>query len=182
MARSRRAVSSRELRKRLRHIRMLAMDVDGVLTDGGMYYSETGDELKKFNTRDGMGIKMLQFAGIVTVFITKEKTAIVERRGRKLGVPEVHQGVDDKLSLLTRLIKKYRLSLKEVAYVGDDVNDLETLRVVGFSAAPGDAMTSVLEAVHYVCSKHGGEGVIREVSDLILGPSAHHPLNFSKST
>ena len=175
------AVSSRELRKRLRHIRMLAMDVDGVLTDGGMYYSENGDELKKFNTRDGMGIKMMQFAGIVTVFITKEKTAIVERRGQKLAVPEVHQGVDDKLSLLTRLIKKYGLSLKEVAYVGDDVNDLETLRVVGFSAAPADAMPSVLKAVHYVCSKRGGEGVIREVSDMILGPSAHQPLNFSKT-
>jgi len=160
---------------------MLAMDVDGVLTDGGMYYSENGDELKKFNTRDGMGIKMLQFAGIVTVFITKEKTAIVERRGRKLGVPEVHQGVDDKLSLLTGLIKKYRLSLKEVAYVGDDVNDLETLRVVGLSAAPADAMPSVLKAVHYVCSKRGGEGVIREVSDLILGPSAHQPLSFGKN-
>jgi 3-deoxy-D-manno-octulosonate 8-phosphate phosphatase (KDO 8-P phosphatase) len=176
-----RAVPSRELRKRLRHIRMLAMDVDGVLTDGGMYYSENGDELKKFNTRDGMGIKMMQFAGIVTVFITKEKTAIVERRGQKLAVPEVHQGVDDKLSLLTRLIKKYGLSLKEVAYVGDDVNDLETLRVVGFSAAPADAMSSVLKAVHYVCSKRGGEGVIREVSDMILGPSAHQPLNFSKT-
>jgi 3-deoxy-D-manno-octulosonate 8-phosphate phosphatase (KDO 8-P phosphatase) len=182
MARNRRAVPSSELRKKLHHIRMLAMDVDGVLTDGGMYYSETGDEQKKFNTRDGMGIKMLQFAGIVTVFITKEKTAIVERRGRKLGVPEVHQGVDDKLSLLTRLIKKYRLSLNQVAYVGDDVNDLETLGVVGFSAAPGDAMPSVLKTVHYVCRKRGGEGVIREVSDLILGPSAHQPLNFSKTS
>jgi YrbI family 3-deoxy-D-manno-octulosonate 8-phosphate phosphatase len=161
---------------------MLAMDVDGVLTDAGMYYSETGDELKKFNTRDGMGIKMLQFAGILTVFITKEKTAIVERRGRKLGVPEVHQGVDNKLALLRRLIKKHGLTLKEVAFVGDDVNDLETLRVVGFSAAPADAMPSVLEVVHYVCQKRGGEGVIREVSDLILGPSAHQALNFSKSS
>ena len=85
------------LLRKLKRVRLVAMDVDGVLTDAGMYYSESGDELKKFNTRDGMGIKMLQAAGLVTAFITREKTAIVERRGQKLAVPEVHQGVDDKL-------------------------------------------------------------------------------------
>ena len=148
---------------------MLAMDVDGVLTDGGMYYSEMGDELKKFHTRDGMGIKMLQLAGIVTAFITKEKTAIVERRGRKLAVPEVHQAADDKLSVLTRVLEKYGLDLDEVAYMGDDVNDLQALLAVGFSAAPADAMPSVLDVVHYVCKKRGGEGAVREVADLILG-------------
>jgi 3-deoxy-D-manno-octulosonate 8-phosphate phosphatase (KDO 8-P phosphatase) len=154
---------------------MLAMDVDGVLTDGGMYYSEMGDELKKFNTRDGMGIKMLQLAGIVTAFITKEKTAIVERRGRKLAVPEVHQAADDKLPVLTRVIEKYGLNLNEVAYIGDDVNDLQTLLAVGFSAAPADAMPSVLQVVHYVCKKRGGEGAVREVADLILGSPAYKP-------
>ena len=159
---------------------MLAMDVDGVLTDGGMYYSETGDELKKFNTRDGMGIKMLQFAGIVTAFITKEKTAIVERRGRKLAVPEIHQAADDKLSVLTRVIEKYGLSLDEVAYIGDDVNDLQTLLAVGFSAAPADAMPSVLRVVHYVCKKRGGEGAVREVGDLILDSRAHRPASRRK--
>jgi 3-deoxy-D-manno-octulosonate 8-phosphate phosphatase (KDO 8-P phosphatase) len=167
--------ASRGFQQRLRRVRMLAMDVDGVLTDGGMYYSEMGDELKKFNTRDGMGIKMLQFAGIVTAFITKEKTAIVERRGRKLAVPEVHQAADDKLSVLTRVIEKYGLNLKEVAYLGDDVNDLQTLKAVGFSAAPADAMPSVLQVVHYVCKKRGGEGAVREVADLILGSPAYKP-------
>ena len=182
MPRNRRtpAGSSRELQKRLRRVRMLAMDVDGVLTDGGMYYFETGDEVKKFNTRDGMGIKMLQSAGIVTAFITKEKTLIVERRGRKLAVPEVHQGADDKLTVLTRMIKKYGLTLNEVAYMGDDVNDLQTLLAVGFSAAPADAMPSVLRAVHYVCKKRGGEGAMREVADLILGPAAHQAYTFRK--
>jgi len=159
---------------------MLAMDVDGVLTDGGMYYSEMGDELKKFNTRDGMGIKMLQHAGIVTAFITKEKTAIVERRGRKLAVPEVHQAADDKLSVLIRVIEKYGLNLDEVAYIGDDVNDLQTLLAVGFSAAPADAMPSVLQVVHYVCKKGGGEGAVREVADLILGSPADRPGNRRK--
>ena len=156
------------LQARLRGIRLLAMDVDGVLTDAGMYYTESGDELKKFTTRDGMGIKMLQAAGLVTAFITREKTAIVERRGQKLAVPEVHQGVDDKLAVLTTLAKKYGLSLDQAAYIGDDVNDLEALRAVGFSAAPADAMTYVLKAVHYVCEKKGGEGAVREVADLIL--------------
>ena len=152
----------------LRRVRLLAMDVDGVLTDAGMYYSESGDELKKFNTRDGMGIKLLQAAGLVTAFITREKTTIVERRRQKLAVPEVHQGIDDKLAMLTALAKKYGLSLDQVAYIGDDVNDLEALRAVGFAAAPADAMTYVLKAVHYVCKKKGGEGAVREVADLIL--------------
>jgi YrbI family 3-deoxy-D-manno-octulosonate 8-phosphate phosphatase len=144
------------------------MDVDSVLTDAGMYYSESGDELKKFNTRDGMGIKMLQAAGLVTAFITKEKTTIVERRGQKLAVPEVHQGVDDKLAVLTTLAQKYGLSLDQVAYIGDDVNDLEALHAVGFSAAPADAIPSALKAVHYICAKKGGEGAVRELADLIL--------------
>src|SRR5256712_2376945 len=152
----------------LQRVQMLAMDVDGVLTDAGMYYTESGDELKKFNTRDGMGIKMLQAAGLVTAFITREKTTIVERRGHKLAVPEVHQGVDDKLAVLTTLGSKYGLTLDQVAYIGDDVNDLEALRSVGFSAAPADAMPSVLQAVHFVCKNKGGEGAVREVADLIL--------------
>lgn len=147
---------------------MLAMDVDGVLTDAGMYYAESGDEVKKFNARDGMGIKLLQAAGIITAFITKEQTAIVERRGRKLAVPEVHQGIDDKLTVLTRVAHTYGLTLNQVAYIGDDVNDLETLKAVGFSAAPADAMPLVIRAVQYVCAKKGGDGAVRELADLLL--------------
>src|SRR2546428_1944437 len=156
------------LLRKLQRVQMLAMDVDGVLTDAGMYYTESGDELKKFNTRDGMGIKMLQAAGFVTAFITREKTAIVERRGQKLAVPEVHQGVDDKRALLTTLVQKYGLSLEQVGYIGDDVNDLEALRAVGFSAAPADALPAVLKAVHFICKKKGGDGAVRELADLIL--------------
>jgi 3-deoxy-D-manno-octulosonate 8-phosphate phosphatase (KDO 8-P phosphatase) len=171
----------RHWQARLRRIRLFAMDVDGVLTDTGMYYSETGDELKKFNTRDGMGIKLLQHAGIITAFITKEKTAIVERRGAKLAVPEIHQGADDKLAVLRQLVEKYGLTLAEVAYIGDDVNDLEVLEAVGFSAAPADAVAAVLKVVDYVGVKKGGEGVVREVADLILGPSGQRPVNFRQS-
>lgn len=152
----------------LARIRLFATDVDGVLTDAGMYYSESGDELKKFNTRDGIGIKLLQEAGLVTAFITKEKTAIVARRGQKLAVPEVHQGVDDKLAVLRQLAVKYGLTLDQVAYVGDDVNDLEALEAVGFSAAPADGLPPVLKVADYVCRKRGGEGAVREVADLLL--------------
>ncbi|MFN3681057.1 MAG: KdsC family phosphatase [Nitrospira sp.] len=153
---------------RLRRIRLFAMDVDGVLTDAGMYYSESGDEWKKFNTRDGMGIKLLQKAGLITAIVTQERTRLVARRAEKLAIPEVHQEVMDKVSVIRDMASRYGLSLDEVAYIGDDVNDLEALTAVGFSAAPADAMPRVLQAVDYVCRKKGGEGAVREVVELIL--------------
>ncbi len=156
------------LTKLLRRIRLFATDVDGVLTDAGMYYSESGDEWKKFDTRDGMGIKLLQRAGLVTAVITMENTKLVARRAEKLAIPEVHQGVLNKVSVLRSMATRHRLTLDQVAYIGDDVNDLEALQVVGFSAAPADAIPSVLKVVDYVCKKKGGEGAVREVADLIL--------------
>jgi YrbI family 3-deoxy-D-manno-octulosonate 8-phosphate phosphatase len=152
----------------LKRIRLFATDVDGVLTDAGMYYYEAGDELKKFNTRDGMGIKLLQRAGIVTAIVTQERTKLVARRGEKLMIPEVHQGVMDKLSLVREMAERHGLSMEEVAYIGDDVNDVETLRAVGFSASPADGMPQALSAVDYVCDKKGGEGAVREIIEMIL--------------
>lgn len=152
----------------LREIRLFATDVDGVLTDAGMYYAESGDEWKKFNTRDGMGIKLLQKAGIITAIVTQERTKLVARRGEKLAIPEVHQGVMDKLSLVREMAARYGISLDQVAYIGDDVNDLETLKAVGFSATPADGMPPVAAVVDYVCSKKGGEGAVREIIDMIL--------------
>ena len=112
----------------LRGIKLFATDVDGVLTDGGMYYAESGDEWKKFNTRDGMGIKLLQRAGIITAIVTQERTKLVARRAEKLTIPELHQGIMDKLSLVRDMTARYGLTLSQVAYIGDDINDLETLR------------------------------------------------------
>lgn len=152
----------------LKGLRLFATDVDGVLTDAGMYYSESGDEWKKFNTRDGMGLKLLQGAGIITAFVTMEDTKLVTRRAVKLAIPEVHQGVRDKLSVLRDMAGRHGLTLQEVAFIGDDVNDLEALQAVGFSAAPADGLPSVLQVVDYVCRKRGGEGAVREVADLIL--------------
>lgn len=156
----------------LRDICLVATDVDGVLTDAGMYYAESGDELKKFNTRDGMGLKLLQEAGLVTALITQEDTKLVRRRGEKLAIPEIHQGVRDKLGRLRELCSKYACSLEQVAYMGDDVNDVEALKSVGFSAAPADAVPAVLEVVRYVCRKQGGEGAVREVAEMILAAKA----------
>jgi HAD-superfamily hydrolase, subfamily IIIA len=152
----------------LRRIRLFATDVDGVLTDAGMYYSESGDELKKFNTRDGMGIKLLQKAGILTAIITQESTKIVMRRAQKLTIPEVHQGAFDKLAVLKELVARHGLTMEQAAYMGDDVNDLQALSAAGFSAAPADGMPTVLKTVRYVCKQKGGEGAVREVADLIL--------------
>jgi len=152
----------------LRNIRLFATDVDGVLTDAGMYYSESGDEWKKFNTRDGMGIKLLQRAGILTAIVTQERTKLVARRGEKLAIPEVHQGVMDKLGLVREMAERHGLTLDRVAYIGDDINDLETLKAVGFSASPADGVSQVTAVVDYVCRKKGGEGAVREVIDMIL--------------
>lgn len=160
----------------LKRIRLFATDVDGVLTDAGMYYSESGDEWKKFDTRDGMGIKLLQRAGLITALITMEQTKLVSRRGEKLAIPEIHQGVTDKLTVLRKIVARYSLTLRDVAYIGDDVNDLEALKAVGFSASPADGLPPIRAAVHYVCRKKGGEGAVREVADLILSAQALKPV------
>lgn len=155
-------------RKILRQIRMFATDVDGVLTDGGMYYSESGDEWKKFNARDGMGIKLLQKAGLITAIVTQERTRLVARRAEKLAIPELHQGVMDKLSVIRDMAERYEISLQQIAYIGDDVNDIEALKAVGFSAAPADALLQVRTVVDYVCRQKGGEGAVRELTEMIL--------------
>lgn len=150
-------------------IKLFAMDVDGVLTDGGMFYSEAGEVLKKFNTRDGMGIELLRKNGIIPAIITKEKSAIVLKRAEKLKVEEVYIGVEDKLEVVKRLIKKYNLSFELVAYIGDDINDIPLLKKVGLSCCPFDAVDEVKKIANYVCKTKGGEGAVREVVDIIRG-------------
>ena len=152
----------------MKSIRLFATDVDGVLTDAGMYYSESGDEWKKFNTRDGMGIKLLQKSGLITAIVTQERTKLVARRAEKLAIPEVQQGAMDKLSVVREMASRYGITLEQVAYIGDDINDVETLKAVGFSAAPADGLPEVLAVVDYVCRNKGGEGAVREVIDMVL--------------
>jgi len=164
----RRSVSRQFSRTALQRVRLFATDVDGVLTDAGMYYSESGDEWKKFNTRDGMGIKLLQKAGLITAIVTQERTRLVARRAEKLAIPELHQGVMDKLSVMKDMAMRHGITLQQIAYIGDDVNDIEALKAVGVSAAPADGLPQVLKVVDYVCQKNGGEGAVRELVELIL--------------
>jgi len=155
-------------RSKVREIKLVAMDVDGVLTDGGMYYSESGDEIKKFHSQDGMGIKLLQGIGIIIAFVTSEQTNLVQRRGDRLKVHEIHQGTFKKRKILDELCAKYNLTMQQVAFIGDDVNDLEALQHVGFSLAPANAVAPIKDVVDYVCERNGGAGAVREMSDLIL--------------
>lgn len=155
-------------RKVFKELKLFATDVDGVLTDAGMYYGESGEELKKFNTRDGMGIKLLQAEGVMIAIITMEQTKIVARRAKKLGITEVFQGAKDKVSVLTHLSEKFNIPFEQMAYMGDDVNDVGALQTVGYAAAPADCVDQVRLVVHYLCQKKGGEGAVREVIDMIL--------------
>lgn len=161
--------------RRFRAIRLLIVDVDGVLTDAGMYYSESGDELKKFNTRDGMGIRLLQDIGVPTAIVTRERTAIVERRAAKLKIEDVHQGIVDKLPVVKALCAKHGIDADEACYMGDDLGDFEAMGHVGLPVAVRDAVPAILRAAWYVTRKRGGEGAVREVCDLILRSKGTSP-------
>ena len=152
-------------------IRLFLCDVDGTLTDGGMYYTENGDELKKFNTRDGMGFQLLREAGIKTGIITSENTKIVEYRAKKLKVDFLFQSKRDggKLAAAKGICDTLGISLEEVAYIGDDINCRELLSAVGYAACPADSVTEIKEISHIkLLEKKGGEGCVREFISLLL--------------
>ena len=152
-------------------IKLFLCDVDGTLTDGGMYYSENGDELKKFNTRDGMGFQLLREAGIKTGIITSEDTQIVANRAKKLKVDFLCQGKRDggKLAVAKEIVANLGITMQEVAYIGDDINCIDLLKEVGLSACPADAceLVKALPGIK-VMQKKGGEGCVREFIHIIL--------------
>ncbi len=156
------------LEERTARVRMLIMDVDGVMTDAGMYYGEHGEELKKFNTRDGQGISLIHRAGIKTAIITGERTEIVSRRAAKLGIKEVHQGAIDKWSVAASMLGRLAITPDEVCYIGDDLGDLPILKRVGMAVVVADSTPLVRDCAHYITRAKGGEGAVREVCDLIL--------------
>lgn len=149
-------------------IKMLVMDVDGTLTDGRIYIGAEGEVMKAFDVRDGYGIKhILPRLGIIPVIITGRRSAIVERRCAELDIPELHQGVGDKLEKLKETAAKYGILPGEIAYIGDDVNDIPCMQYAGLSACPADADDSVRSAVEYVCRRAGGRGAVRELVDYL---------------
>ncbi len=156
-------------RRMMKNIKLFATDVDGVLTDNGMYYSNSGDEFKRFNAKDGMGLVLLKKAGIATAIITAEDTRIVERRAEKLKIDFPCQGVKDKLSKGAELCTQLGISLADTAYIGDDVNDIELLKAAGLKACPADAASAVKKIDGIIILKaNGGFGAVREFCELIL--------------
>ena len=149
-------------------IKMLLTDCDGCLTDGGMYYSENGDELKKFNTRDGMGFSLLREKGILTGIVTSENVKLNQKRADKLKLDYLIQGCIDKFNAVKQLCEENGIELKNVAYVGDDINDVELIKAVGFGCCPANAIHEIKMAANYVTATNGGQGVIREVVEKIL--------------
>jgi N-acylneuraminate cytidylyltransferase len=155
-------------RIKIKDIRLLVVDVDGTLTDAGMYYSDKGEELKKFNTRDAQGLDMIRESGLDVAIITKEDSPIVKARAEKLKIDKCYLGIDKKLDCLKNLCEELKISLSNVAYIGDDISDLECIKAAGFTACPADAVKTIRDLAHYVCTLPGGSGAVREVCEFLL--------------
>lgn len=154
--------------ERLRPLRLLAFDVDGVLTDGRLWYGEQGEQLKSFHVLDGHGLKLLREGGIGVALITGRESPILARRAAELGISLLQQGVRDKASAITQLAQDQGLSLAELGYMGDDIIDLAAMQKVGFAATVPDAPAYVSQVAHWVSSRPGGTGAVRECCDLVL--------------
>lgn len=149
-------------------VKLLVLDVDGVLTDGGLYYTADGTELKKFHVKDGQGMQLVQSAGIAVAMVTGGAAAAVLHRAKALGIQHVFTGVKDKLAIVTTLCTRLGLTLAQVAYVGDDVNDLPVMQAVGCPLTVADAMPENRACALYVTTLPGGQGAVRELCALLL--------------
>ena len=152
----------------MQKIKLLVLDVDGVLTDGRIHIGSDGEEYKSFHTQDGMGISLARYIGIKTAIITGRKSNAVKKRAEELNIDFVYQGISEKFKVLEEIRMKLGISLEEICYAGDDINDLPILRVVGFPCAPSNAVPLVKEAVKFIAKAHGGEGAVREIIEEIL--------------
>jgi YrbI family 3-deoxy-D-manno-octulosonate 8-phosphate phosphatase len=157
-----------DLKKKLQKIKIFLTDVDGVLTDGGMYYTTEGLVMKKYFVRDGMGSVILQRTGVETGMITSDSSPIGRARAERLKFDHIYIGTRDKCVALDEICAKKNYSHENIAFIGDDINDVEILKRVGFSAAPADAIDEIKKTVDYVCAKKGGQGAYREVVDMIM--------------
>lgn len=154
-------------------IRLVAFDVDGVLTDGSIIYGEQGEACKFFNVKDGYGIKQLNEVGYTTAIITGRESKLVEQRAQELGIHYVFQSVKDKLAILNELCKELSIDFESVAYMGDDLPDLSILEVVGVKACPSDAVGPVLNLCNFISRHPGGRGAVRDLCDNLLSHKPH---------
>ena len=160
-----------DIAKLSKHIKLIVLDVDGVMTDGRIILDNHGNELKAFYVRDGHGIRLAIRAGIIMAIITGRHSGVVEKRAVELGIKDVYQGVKEKLSAYLELLSKYNLKDEEVAFMGDDIVDIPLMRRVGLAAAPSDADELTKEKADFVSIKRGGRGAVRDFIELILKAS-----------
>ena len=161
-------MSDKKIIEKSKKIKLVVMDIDGTLTDGKVYYSANGEELKKFSIRDGMGIELLKLAGIDLAIMTSENSNIVKARASKLNIKNLILGSKNKKKSLKELAEHLSLDLESIAYIGDDVNDIQALEIAGLSACPSDAVKKVRNKCDFICSKKGGNGALRELAEIIL--------------
>jgi len=155
-------------RERAKKIKMIVMDVDGTLTDGTLLVFPDGEELKSYNVKDGTGILLAHLAGLKTGIITGKISRSLHKRAEKLDIMEVHQGIFDKKRVLFEILEKNSLNPEQIAYIGDDLGDLEVIKAVGFAGAVADAHPEIKKNCHFICSKSGGRGAVREFIEFIL--------------
>jgi N-acylneuraminate cytidylyltransferase len=157
----------------LKKVKLLVMDVDGVLTDSYVYCDNNGLEMKRFSVRDGMGLGIVKDLGIKTAIITKEKTNIIDFRAKKIRIDYVYKGIDNKMDILEKISLDSGIALENIAYIGDDINDLEVLRAAGFSAVPYNCEEPLKSIADYICQNNGGQGCVREICNMIID---NHPI------
>lgn len=157
-----------DIKARAAKIKVLILDVDGVLTSGQIFIGRDGEIMKQFNAQDGMGLSAAYQAGLKTAIITGRNSEMVKIRGAELKIGDIYQGSMNKLEALSELMAKHQVELDEVAYIGDDLNDLAVITQVGFPCAPANAVPEVKERVCYVAAHQGGNGAVREIVELIL--------------
>lgn len=166
---------NKNIKEKLKAIKILILDVDGVMTDGRIIMDSKGDEIKNFNVRDGHGIKILQRFGIKVAILTGRQSKVVEHRAKDLEIDDVYQKVFNKKEIFQKILKKHKLSADAAAFMGDDIVDIPVLKSVGFSAAVADAVDVVKKSVDYITNNKGGYGAVREVCELILKAQGKWP-------
>jgi YrbI family 3-deoxy-D-manno-octulosonate 8-phosphate phosphatase len=162
------ALAPGEVQRLAARVRLLCVDVDGVLTDAGMYYGPDGEVLKKFNTRDGMGLARVREAGVAVAIVSGEESAIVHARAAKLKIDDVFSGASNKRLAIEELCARHQLQMHEVAFIGDDLNDIPALECVGMPCAVADAAEPVKAIAVYVTERRGGDGAVRELCELLI--------------
>ena len=149
-------------------IKLVITDVDGVLTDGGMFYTNKGDIMKRFFVRDGMGVTLLKKKNIPTLIITKEKTEMTRQWAKRMKITKIYEGIIQKETLLKKICEEFKVKPDQISYIGDDVNDIELLKKVGLAVVPNDAIEEAKKISQYICKTNSGQGAFRELVDLIL--------------